>query len=361
MHLANTDFEFELANPQPISIEESWKLHPTCLQLQFLPLLYALPNEKVAVTSFPDPLYLDSLQRFLGNTLPSLYQVSRARSFYHSKCLSWGPSLRVQAWAKECEMEYAIPPDWSVVQEVNSKSYSLQCSPLKESRLIDNLIDLNAWMSSLAGPKVLKTCFGLSGLGHLLVNEHTLPEKIQTFCHKEWSAGRPVIAEPWLDRVFDFSTQWAIGEAGDIQFLGSTVFETNAKGVYQGTLSGTQQSIFKEFFPFLEDHVYQANNMLRKVQKLGFFGHVGIDAFLYECSRTRKICLYPIVEINGRKTLSYVALCLQQRYFPDQAIRLTFKPYSTEAVSLLPTYLLDEMGKAFHFKRRLVMERLSCG
>ncbi len=61
------------------------------------------------------------------------------------------------------------------------------------------------------------------------------------------------------------------------------------------------------------------------VAKLGFFGFIGADALLYRHLENQSICLYPLVEINGRQTMSLVALRLQKRICPRQILRLAFQ------------------------------------
>ncbi len=357
VYLANTDFEYELSNPFGQSIEQNWERHPTCMQLQFLPLLYSSPNDLVAVSALPDPVYLKNLQSLLNSPLATLIPLKEIQPFYNLTCLSWGPSLQVQAWARERQMNYPMPTNWSMVQQINSKEFSVKYSPLSESIIIDSFSTLKGWLESFTGTKVLKTCFGLSGLGHLIIDDNKPEEKISAFCLKEWQNHRRIIGEPWLNRLFDFSTQWFLSKEGQVELLGSTVFETNSKGGYLGTLAGDESSIFHLYLPYLHEHICLVREMLGKIFELGYFGHIGVDAFLYKCRHTNETCLYPIVEINGRQTLSYVALRLQQLRFSDQVIRLSFKTISDEMVSLLPRHLKNGKGKTFSFKRQLVVDK----
>lgn len=356
VHIANTDFEFELAQTAPLPIADSWASHPLCLQLQFLPLLYAKPEDAVAVTAFPEQGFLEELQAFLKSPLPNLISLTERKAFPNAECLSWGPSLQVKAWAKSRNLAYNIPDNWAMIQDINSKAFSMRYSPL-DSRLITSPVELKHFMNEVSGPKVLKTCFGLSGLGHLIINETTNPGKVAMFCAKEFMAGRAIIGEPWLKRIFDFSTQWFLTKEGKAELLGSTVFETDAGGAYQGTLAGPEEEIFHTHLPYLEEHKKRVMDLLQELHQLGNFGHVGVDALLYDDNETTK--LYPIVEINGRQTLSWVALRLQQLKFPDKVIRLTFKKGEEGLISLLPAQIISQDGKKTPFSRQLVMELIA--
>jgi hypothetical protein len=360
VHIANTDFEFELAESASMSIEEAWSRHPLCLQLQYLPLLYAASNDLIAVTAMPEDSFLQTLQNNLkAPNLPSCIPLQEMRSFCDQNCLSWGPSLRIQAWAQARQMNYSIPSDWSLIQEINSKAFSRGYSQFPESSLIEDSHALQRWLCSFSGPKVLKSCFGLSGMGHLILNEQTSMDKILAFCTKEWNAKRPIVGEPWLKRLFDFSTQWLLTLDGIAHLLGSTVFETNPNGVYLGTLAGPEETLFRSYLPFLHEHVVEVRKMLNDLAALGYFGHVGVDALLYWCDQKKEAALYPIVEINGRQTLSLVALRLQQMRFPDQMVRLSFTKRQPANDALLPTQVITPKGKKIAFKRSLHVEVLS--
>lgn len=341
VHLANTDFEFELAHPSRDTLENGWNKNPISLQLQYLPLLYAKEEDIVAVAEIPDPAFLQGLKDQAwrkGAGLPQMALLQEIDPFVNCECVSWGYSQQVQAWAHQRKMKYEMP-DWPVVQEVNSKAFSHRYTTLKDATLLWNEQELKMWLQSFSGKKVLKSCFGLSGKGLYIIQEKTSNEELIRFCEKEWKQQRPIVAEPWLERVFDFSTQWNISPEGGIECVGSTVFETNAYGTYNATVAGPEASIFGPYLSFLEAHKHASRIVLQEMFKKGFFGNVGIDALLYKCHERSKICLYPIVEVNARKTMSWVALMMQQRWFVDRTIRFEFLHASSSGISLLPAGL----------------------
>ncbi len=356
IHLANTDFEFELAKPQPLLIEQVWARYPHCLQLQFLPILYAEPQDAIAVTAPPHQGFIDyllSLGLWKQEDLPLFVPLQTLHPLSYDQCLSWGFSQRVKKWAHMRQVAYHMP-DWQVVQEVNSKVFSFKQLPsLPGSALIRNLQDLEAWLQAGQGKRVLKTCFGLSGKGNRLIDETTSIKDIQVFCEKEWKLQRPLIAEPWLDRFFDFSTQWALDPQGDIQCIGSTVFETDSHGTYQGTYAGPEFLLFQCHHSFLKEHKKMIYPVLKKITQMGFFGSLGVDAFLYRNSR-QEINLYPMVEINGRQTFSLAALRFQRRWFPEKVIRLSFIKVTNRITSLLPTQLKLDKSEIY-FNKALIL------
>lgn len=355
VYIANTNFEFELAGADFSSLEQSLSLHPLCLQLQFLPLLYAQPQDVVAVTVMPNNDYLASLLQ-LGwwpDGLPELIPMCLQEPFQGKNCISWGPSKLVQAWSQARHMRYAIPTNWETIRLINSKAFSFRYSSLPEAALLASEQELTAWLHQIEGPKVLKTSFGLSGQGNWLIEHAAMTPQLLAFCRKEWQQGRALIGEPWLNRVCDFSTQWIIHPEKQIEWVGATRFETNAQGAYQGTWVGPEELLFADYLSFLAQHRQIAEQALKEMAARGFFGSVGIDALLYRCPQTHSIGLYPIVEINGRQTMSLVALRLQQHLCPHQVLYLTFNQSTTEGIALLPSSLIDGKGKEVSFRRQL--------
>jgi hypothetical protein len=351
IHIANTDFEFELAHSTS-SLEQSWQKYPICLQLQYLPLLYANAQDGIVVTHAPDHFFLEQFLKYEWRKkapLPNFINLCSNVNGYDD-CHIWGASRQTYQWMQERKMNVLLP-NWQIVQQINSKAFSFQHSPpLPGSALISNLLDLKTWLKNSAGKRVLKTCFGLSGRGHFFINSETAEDKIEAFCQKEWRQKRPLIAEPWVERLFDFSTQWHIDTQKSIKYIGAALFESSLKGVYQATEVGPQSILFAGNEVFLEEHKHIVQPILQKIANLGFFGYLGVDAFVYKDEQSK---LHPIVEINGRQTMSLVALWFQKRWFPKRVLRLFFATQQEVSCPLLPSSIQKANGQMLTFDRQL--------
>jgi hypothetical protein len=372
LHIANTDLEFELAQTQDIPLEQALRRNPIVHQLQFLPLLYKEHADGVCVTDPPmdesayhlfserdlsydvvepsvrrNPAPLGAGQDELsvkgveGDVRsPTSLNRRRISPLDGGVLQSWGASKAVARWAKLHNLTYHMPP-WEVVREVNSKAFSFQqVDPLPQGELIYAWSDLESWMKKTEGPRVLKTCFGLSGQGHLLLPAPF--EKIKSFAEKEFQASRPVIAEPWVVRKLDFSTQWVIGQDKSITFLGATILQSDEKGRYSGNLIGANIE--------LNEHKEAAIEALEKMAAMGYFGNVGIDAMIWGSD-----VLHPIVEINARKTMGFVALEIRKRLFPNQTIRVSYVAQGTSK-PLLPQGIIKPNGEVMKFHRNLYID-----
>lgn len=352
IHIANTHVEFEYASSVQETLQRGIARYPTSLQLQFLPLLYAESNDIVGVTAIPPEEYLTSLRKTFS--LPKLALLDDLTPFQGAECVSWGASQQIQKWAQERNVKYQIP-DWEVVKKINSKAFSFQYTSLTEAALISDEEHLHRWLKKISGKKVLKTCFGLAGQGNFIIDNQEISPSILSQCRKEWKKGCPIIAEPWLDRREDFSTQWRVFPDQRIELVGGTRFIANAKGVYEGTVAGPKEMLFSSIQPFFEEHCNFVLKALKDVASLGFFGSLGIDAFLYFDPITQQIQLNPLVEINGRETMSLVALRLQERLCPNRLLRLDFQLSNDLPFSLLPRELEDKHGQKIKFARKLYL------
>ena len=209
------------------------------------------------------------------------------------------------------------------IREMASKAFAFTHSPnLPGARLLMTADELRDFLKTCHYPAVLKTCFGLAGRGKWILNQAS-DLKAEVF--EEFKKGDGIIGEPWVDRDFDFSTQWIIGD--EIQFLGATCLINTPDGHYNKTLLNRP-------IPRLEEHLEIAKYPLKMIQERGYRGNVGIDAFIYEGK------LHPICEINLRKTMGWLALTLNRNIC-----------YESGEEGPLPRYL--NVGKKISFHKQL--------
>lgn len=351
VHIANTFFEWELETQNQCSLSVAFEQHAIFRQLQFLPLIYAACDEGVLLNDLPQREYWQALKN-LGICAPQTFCLSDPSLPPDCEIESWGPSRLIASFAAKHKLSYCMPK-WEIVRQVNSKRFSFETSPkLPHAALLCNEAEAKQWLSSFSGKKVLKTCYGVSGKGHLIIDNESLPwERIASFLKQEWKKELPVIAEPWQTRILDFSTQWIIGKNKEIEYLGSTLCMNDERGQYRFNQVGEEALLFQSHLPFLKEHIYIARTVLEKIAHLGFFGNVGIDAMLYSLpERPQEPLLHPIVEINARKTMGWAALMFQKRHFPNRIVRFS---YALENQGYLPPVAISKEGKEILFRRNL--------
>ncbi|MBX7067194.1 MAG: hypothetical protein K1X28_08185 [Parachlamydiales bacterium] len=271
LHICNTFFEKELETSSTKPLAEWMRSHPIVMQLQFLPLLYAGPNDHILVSDLPD------------NPDPRLCLIDNPPKKIPIE--HWGPSRAIAAWAQKHRIPYSMP-DWEWVRTINSKVFSFTESPkLPWAKLLNTQEEVREWIEKTPDPKVLKTPFGTAGRGH---DHHPNVKRLYK---------TPIIGEPWVQRVQDFSTQWRDGK-----LIGVTVFENEPNGTYKGTYAGEVEKWA------LQEHLSVAKPLIEKLQ---YSGNIGIDAFIYLWEGKKRV--HPVVEINARKTMSWVALQMPEK------------------------------------------------
>ena len=166
-------------------------------------------------------------------------------------------------------------------------------------------------------PLVLKAPMSSSGRGIQIIR---IP--ILNTSNKQWISGilnqqKYLIAEPFLDKVLDFSFQFKIS-SDEPKYLGYSVFETNSNGQYQSTLIHPEinQAINSE----METKIGATALMLKEALKDSVYakmhrGFLGIDAMIYREKEGLKI--QPCIEINSRMNMGILTTQIEKKTHDD--------------------------------------------
>lgn len=327
LHIANANFELTYELNFSKDLKSSFYLHPSFLQFQFLPLLYAKEGDFVLVSDLPSSSYQKKIEKLRGFCPKLVLMDSSLDEPYDIE--PWGHHPLIEKWAQKKGLSYVMPPS-PFMRSIASKEFTFHHAPkLKGARLIQKTGDVD--FSSL--PIVLKASLGFSGRGHIVLHqEKTLPPLKGIF-----------VQEPWVDVEQNFSSQYFVSQS-EILCLGTTLIENTKQGSYLSTHVGPLNINSS----FIDEHHAISLPLLSLLQTEGFFGNIGVDAFVYK--ENCKSVLHPIVEINPRKTMSYVALKFLQGQ--EGILRVTKLVNSTS--NLLPDHLHCK-DKTFHFKRGLTV------
>lgn len=298
LHIPNTEFEQTFRQKQ-LTIS-----HPYAYDLQYLPFLVAEEGDFVLVRgergNWP-------LKEELGLFGESLEWGERAEGL---EVIPWGHAVGIENYAKGVGAIYRHP-EFDVVEKVNSKAYSAGLEGWGRSEVV--------WEpKEIVGTVVAKSCFGFSGRGKAIGRSM---EEILPFCRREWAKGLPVVIEPWVERVLDFSSHFLVGER--VEYIGSAILENDSFGAYAGSICGKDHEV-------LSEHRETAWQAVEAVRREGFFGYLGVDGFLYR--EGGEVKMNPVCEINARQTVTQVLLRFQQKKFPGETLHFQFR----EGNPLLP-------------------------
>lgn len=327
LHICNTFFEWELNSALAPSLNQAFDAHPIFTQLQFLPFLYASKSDYVFITKKPSDAFWHKL-RSLSKDHPQPF-FSEDASFHCDQLESWAPSLLIKKWATDHDIPYEIPP-WDIIRSIHSKVFAFSLCPLPGGAILHDERELHHWLKQQKGQVVLKAALSSSGRGHLIFLAPSFDEqKAQSFVNKEWSKQLPVVAQPWMHRVLDFSTQWEITPDQQVKYLGATICENDGMGRYQASIVGDLQTYFSSYPSALDEQINFVRKILPKIMQLGYFGSLGFDAMIFKTADNR-LHLHPLVEINARKTMGWAALKIQQKHFPEKTVRMSYTNSASE-------------------------------
>lgn len=335
LYFGNAFFEMELEGKTPSDLLSAFKVNPIIEQLQYLPLLYLDSEATLLVTEIPSLHYLENLSRYYGISRPPKMVIEEdLQKHSFQKIESWGASELIKKWSLRHKIPYEAP-SLKIACQMNSKLYHFEHAPkLPFSRIVQNESDLLIALQNPISKWVLKTDQGFSGRGHCIFTQEE-SQKGLTFIAKH----SKLVLEPWVQRVYDFSSQWFVSKTGELTLSGITTCLNTPHGIYRGTEVGNQ-----EYPSFVQEHLNFCKTYLKQHLN-GYFGALGVDAMVYESLKTKELTLHPLVEVNARMTLSHALLLYFKRYVKKSSCRFLFQSCNKGTMGLLP----------FVYKRQLTI------
>ena len=190
---------------------------------------------------------------------------------------------------------------------------SFECSGLEDINKLQNVyneIILKApWSSSGRGLRFVK-----APLSNDIDSQH-LMGWLRNILQTQGS----VMVEPIYNKVKDFGMEFCIAPDGQAQYLGLSLFHT-VNGAYVGNILATEskkREIISKYISLdLLDAIQQ--RIISKIKLDGYSGPFGIDMMIV--ASDNGYLLHPCVEINLRRTMGHVALCMQPS--DDDVIRV---------------------------------------
>lgn len=287
----NLDFEYELATgqPTPRAMLERLKLWERALRLA--------PGWQEALIADTSPLE------------------------DNDELLFWGLSPSTRALLKDD----ARQPSPDAVRLANDKrtSHELERAlgiALPGSAILESLDQARAWVKAQAQPWVIKHPMGVSGRDRTWGQGPQLEERALGWLRRQLER-TSLLAEPWVERTSERSTQLVIEPDGRFKLIGALELITDKTGTFRGHIvAPTDQA------PAPLQQPQQLEQIAQALYALGYWGPVGIDAFegrLHDMALTR-----PLVELNARWTFGRLALELRHHAPPGWWIAWWHPPHS---------------------------------
>lgn len=161
------------------------------------------------------------------------------------------------------------------------------------------------------GSIVLKAPWSSSGRGVRYMDQR--PSNIIRWAEKVIEAQGHLMVERLMDKVMDFGMEFNINADGSVSYLGLSLFSTTA-GAYTGSILATESEKVAVITRYVSEQLlrdiqsFVCTWMQREVNG-AYVGPFGVDMMLCKSSDDR-ITIDPCVEVNLRRTMGHVALCV---------------------------------------------------
>lgn len=188
-------------------------------------------------------------------------------------------------------------------------------------------------------PLVVKSPYSSSGRG-LLWLRNGLGNKERELLRGMLKKQKRVSIEPVLNKKIDFSMQFMTDGKGNIHFEGLSIFHTNEKGAYLGSLIATQEKILSQIIEWLpEQLLFSVKTALIRIlgEKYAslYKGCLGVDMMVYEENGQWRI--HPCVEINMRHNMGFLATQIAQNHIVPTSsgiFRIDFHSHAGEVLRI---------------------------
>jgi len=168
--------------------------------------------------------------------------------------------------------------------------------------------------------QLLKSPHSSSGRGLLWLQQKPLARSERQIIQGMLKKQSAVSLERALNKCIDFSMQFEINELAT-KFIGYSLFLTDTKGRYKGSVITDQNDIQETLFKYIDKQLIfsvkqKLTELLHRQYSLHYQGILGVDMMIYSADRQYR--MHPCVEINMRKTMGYLAIMLYNKLYNKQ-------------------------------------------
>ncbi|MGB7926349.1 MAG: hypothetical protein WCF57_24120 [Pyrinomonadaceae bacterium] len=309
----NADFETELAHP-PGAYRRLPSSDALNRRLAAYLLWLALPGDALLLTEpWPEQLQGEAQRRGVKLVSPAEQEPqSSARIFTP---WGWTPSA-VEAGRQAGARVRSIPFD--TVARVNSKLWShalevelgLALPGAATAATFEELRETVARACPKPGDKwVVKCPFGFAARERVLGRGPIIEGPQAKWCERRLVKGETLIFQPWLESLREYGVVMEIAPGGELEIHGISDLQTNGAGTGTGYILGRPPAPHR-----VRELESIASLVGARLFKEGYHGPVGIDAL----EHTRG--LHPLLEINARYTMGFIALAVERTLKPATPI-----------------------------------------
>ncbi|HEV7902615.1 MAG TPA: hypothetical protein VGO96_02145 [Pyrinomonadaceae bacterium] len=225
----------------------------------------------------------------------------------------WGWTASVVRLGESLGAQLSFPP-LETVRRVNSKLWShaleqelgLDMPGACAASDFDALQEAVARACPRADDKwVIKSPFGFAARERVLGRGAQLEGAQATWARRQFAKGTTLIFQPWLERVREYGVTMEIRGGGEVELKGISDLQTNGAGTGTGYLLGRTLDAART-----SELESLAQIVGARLFKEGYAGAAGLDAIEHTKG------LHPLLEINARYTMGFVALAIERALNP---------------------------------------------
>lgn len=305
----NADFETELS--QRVGVYRRPSFFDSLNQRLAPHLLWLARSGDALLMKEPWPKELKSEAERRGVRLVSMEHSINLSDYIFTP---WGWTESAARIGEKVGAKVSPPASFETIARLNSKlwSHALEVELgwaqkfAATASTFDELRSLVARASPRAEDKwVVKSPFGFAARDRVLGRGPTVAEAQARWCERRFSKGETLIFQPWLEVIREYGIVMEISADGDCRLHGISDLQTNGAGTGKGYILGRRPS--EQRMIELEEI---AGIVGGRLFKEGYVGPAGIDAFEHAQG------LHPLLEINARYTMGFVALAVERELRP---------------------------------------------
>jgi hypothetical protein len=156
---------------------------------------------------------------------------------------------------------------------------------------------------------VVKSPFGFAARDRVLGRGPVLDGPQAKWCERRFRRGERLIFQPWLEVIREYGVVMEISSSGAYDICGISDLQTNGAGTGKGYLLGRAPAPHR-----VVELERVAQIVAARLFKEGYYGPVGIDALEHTGG------LHPLLEINARYTMGFVAVAVEKSLKPATQI-----------------------------------------
>lgn len=274
----------------------------------------------------PQPIDPGFFERAVAVGLPRVRPVVNLSEVPRgTECLPWGWTDDIRHLCDKYEWIRNDPPD-AAVRAANSRrfSFGLEQEWLVGLELAGQAMSVphvEQFISQFGASSrwVVKAEFGMAGRERL-IGSGAMTSTDRNWIDKRLDADGAVFVEPWAERIEEVGIQIDVPRLGQPRLIDLTELTVDPRGQYCGSLFQTDGT--KQYRPGSDPADWDlaievALRAASRIQGLGYFGPVGIDAMRYRgidgTCRVR-----PLQDINARWTMGRISLGWRRMLNPGE-------------------------------------------